>query len=485
MAAGDRLLEHLLRRAGFGATSDDLAAIGRLSYAQAVDSLVNYDSIPDTVDDNIGKPGYVGTTSRGPFSPNTVVDDARQRLLFRMLHSQRPLQEKMTLFWHNYFATGYSKVSGAVKGENGTRLMAAKASEDPQKQAGQIELFRANALGNFRDLLVAVAQDPAMLIWLDGDTNTKAKPQENFGRELMELFSRGVGYYTENDVYAAARVFTGWNLKQSGDPADPNTAFSFVYNANQHEPSAKTFSFPIYPDGGQTIPARSAGAGMQDGIDLITALASHPETARRLTTKLYNFFVSETNAPDSSVIDELSAVYLRNGTVIKPVVREILNSAQFQAESNFFTRYSWPVEFVVRSMKEAGWNGFSVGTTLSPLLSMGQQLLEPPNVAGWVLGQNWFSTGAMLARMNYASTLASNQKFKIATSAAVARGSAQAMVNDLLTRLTPADLDTAVYTDLVSYAGAGATWTGSDSQLQTKAAGVVHLILGSPEYQFL
>ncbi len=186
MANGNGLIEHLLRRAGFGASADDLATFGRLSYAQAVDRLVNYDALPDTVDANIGRPGYVGTTSRGPFSPNTVSDDARQRWLFRMLHSQRRLQEKMSLFWHNYFATGFSKIAGVVRSQNATRLMAANVSEDPQKQKGQIELFRDNALGNFRDLLVAVAQDPAMLIWLDGDTNTKAKPQENFGRERME-----------------------------------------------------------------------------------------------------------------------------------------------------------------------------------------------------------------------------------------------------------------------------------------------------------
>src|SRR5881227_4470508 len=109
---------------------------------------------------------------------------------------------------------------------NGTRLMAAKASEDPAKQRGQIELFRDNALGSVRDLLVAVAQDPAMLIWLDGDTNTKAQPQENFGRELMELFSRGVGYYTEDDVYAAARVFTGWNLRIDRATVDGNNSYS-------------------------------------------------------------------------------------------------------------------------------------------------------------------------------------------------------------------------------------------------------------------
>ncbi len=487
MASGEQLIEHLLRRAGFGASPDELATFDRLSYSQAVDRLIDYESIADTVDANIGKPGYAGTTSRGPFSPNTVADDARQRWLFRMLHSERPLQEKMTLFWHNYFATGFSKIAGVVKSENATRLMAAKASEDSQKQRGQIELFRDNAVGNVRDLLIAVAQDPAMLIWLDGDTNTKAKPQENFGRELMELFSRGVGFYTEDDVYAAARVFTGWNLKEPADRKDPGGSFNFVYNANQHETAAKTFSFPIYPDGGKTIPSRSAGGGMQDGIDLISALASHPETARRLATKLFTFFVSEAATPDPGFINELATLYLQNGTAIKPVIRRLLSAPQFQDQHTFFTRYSWPVEFVVRAMKEAGWTGFSLGSTLSPLVSMGQELLEPPSVAGWALGQSWFSTGAMLARMNFASTLAANQKFKLATAAASAAGaktSPQTLVNYLLTRMTP-DVDGPVYADLVSYAATGAAWTGSDSQLQTKGSGLAHLILGSPEYQFV
>ena len=246
MAASYPLLDHLLRRAGFGASSADRATFAPLSYGQAVDRLIDFQAIPDAVDSHIGRPGYLGTTSTGKFSPNTVINDARQRWLFRMLHSERPLQEKMTLFWHNYFATGFSKVAGTVGASNAARLMAAKASEDPQHQRGQIELFRDNALGNFRQLLIAVAQDPAMLIWLDGNTNTKAKPQENFGRELMELFSRGVGFYTESDVYAAARVFTGWNLQTSGPSNDITTSFSFIYRAQQHETSAKTFSFPIY-----------------------------------------------------------------------------------------------------------------------------------------------------------------------------------------------------------------------------------------------
>jgi uncharacterized protein (DUF1800 family) len=478
----DQLIEHLLRRAGFGASSAELAAYSQLSYMQAVDRLVNYTDLPDTVDSNIGKPGYVSTTSRGQFSPNTVVDDARQRWLFRMVHSDRPLQEKMTLFWHNYFATGFSKIAAKVRGENAARLMAGKASEDAVGQRGQIELFRDSALGSVRDLLVAVAKDPATLIWLDGDTNTKTKPQENFGRELMELFSRGVGYYTEDDVYAAARVFTGWNLNEPADPRATGGAFAFIYRADQHETSAKTFSFPIYADGSRTIPSRSASAGQQDGLDLINALATHPETARRIATKLYTFFISETMTPPPAFIDELATVYLQNGTVMKPVLQHLFTSPQFQDPSIFFTRYSWPTEFVVRAVKETGWNGFSVGSALSPLISMGQDLLEPPSVAGWALGTNWFSTGAMLARMNFASTLAFNQEFNIRTAASGSRSS-RALVDFLTARIT-VDLESSVYNDLLAYASAGVSSTLSDSQLLAKGAGLVHLILGSPEYQF-
>jgi uncharacterized protein (DUF1800 family) len=481
----DQRIEHLLRRAGFGASADDLAIFGSLSYGAAVDRIINYDLVADDVDSKIGQPGYVlTTTSNAPFSPNTFINDARQRWLFRMVHSNRPLQEKMTLFWHNYFATGYTKLAGAIQAANATRALAAKPSEDPAGQKGQIELFRERALGPLSEMLVAVAQDPAMLVWLDGNTNTKAKPQENFGRELMELFTRGVGFYTEDDVYAAARVFTGWNLQ--GDTRSATGSFSFVYNANAHETTPKTFSFPIYGDGGLTIPSRSASAGMQDGLDLIGALAGHPETARRLATKLFGFFVSETSDPPSSFIDRLASMYLQNGTRIGPVVQYLFSSAEFQAPSAYFSRYSWPVEYVVKAMKETGWTGFSLGSTLSPLVSMGQQLFEPPDVAGWSLGRDWFSTGAMLTRMNFASALAGNQKFNLATAAAGAKQSPQAVLNYMLSRMTMPDVSGAVYNDLLAYAGAvTGSWTGSAPQMQAKTSGLAHLILGSAEYQFL
>src|SRR3954465_8120382 len=237
----DPQVEHLLRRAGFGARPDELDTYRAESFTGAVSRLVNYERVPDNVDALIGQPGYVGTTARGPFSPRTNIVDARQRWLFRMVHTNRPLQEKMTLFWHNHFATGYTKVAGTLGATEGTRYMAAKASEDPGRVRGQIELLRDNALGNFRDILVAIAKDAAMLVWLDGRTNTKAQPQENFGREIMELFTVGVGHYTEPDGDAAARRFTGWNLTRPGTAADGTQHYEFVYNANQHDVAAKTF----------------------------------------------------------------------------------------------------------------------------------------------------------------------------------------------------------------------------------------------------
>src|SRR6266513_850626 len=224
--------------------------------------------------------------------------------------------------------------------------MAAKASEDPGQVRGQIELFREMALGNFRDLLLAVAKDVAMLVWLDGRTNVKAKPQENFAREIMELFTVGVGHYTEPDVYAGARVFTGWNLARPGSAADGSQHYAFNYVAANHETAAKTFSFPIYADGNHTIPARSAAGGMQDGIDLINALAANPNTGRYLAAKLYRFFVSEVGDPDPAFVDNIATTYQQSGYDMKSDVRAVLLSAQFRGADAPFARYSWPVEFI-------------------------------------------------------------------------------------------------------------------------------------------
>ena len=486
MALDNWQVDHLLRRAAFGPDAADVLRFADTPISTVAAYLVDYEQQPDDVDAKIGGSAYVGVTVRGEFSPNTRIDHARQRWLFRMVHSRRPLQEKMALFWHNHFATAYTKVAGGVGPLQSTKMMALKAGELPGPQ-GQIELFRQYALGNFRNLLIEVARDPAMVVWLDGRTNFRRKPQENFGREIMELFTLGVGNYTEEDVYAAARVFTGWNLRKATDGRnnDPATYFEFFYNPNQHDTTAKTFTFPIYGNGGLTIPARSAADGMQDGIDFITALALHLETARRLARKLWNFFVSELDAPDPAFVEAVAAEYLRNGSEMKPVVRYILGSSWFLDPGRTHARYSWPVEFVVRAIREVGWDGFSVGAAGTPLANMGQTLLEPPDVAGWNLGQGWFSTGAMLARMNFATTLTANQRFNLARAAAPHRGRPDDLLDFFLERLSPSPYDFAQYSELLAYLGAGGAWTGSDTQLNAKAAGLVKLIVGSSDYQFV
>ena len=483
--ATDRQIEHLLRRAGFGARPDELDYYGQMSIGQAVDALVTTDVVDD-VDTFIGQAGYVGTTTRGVFSPQSNITDSRQRWLFRMVHTDRPLQEKMTLFWHNHFATGYPKIAGSLGATEGARYLAAKPSEDPGKVRGQIEMLRANALGNFRDILLNIAKDTAMLVWLDGRTNTKAKPQENFAREVMERFSVGVGHYTESDVYAGARVFTGWNLGRPGTALDGSQHFEFAYDAGQHETSAKTFSFAIYPDGNRTIPSRSAADGMQDGIDLINALASHPNTGRYLAGKLWQFFVSEFRDPDPGFVDRIASVYQQSQYEMRPVIHEVLRSPQFWDPSSYWSRYSWPVEFVVRGLKEVGWNGFSVDTALAPMTNMGQTLFEPPNVAGWGTGKSWFATGAMLARMNFAATLTANQKFNLAKAVKNAGVSTNpdSVLSYFIDRIATAALDSGVPAELANYLRATGPWNGADAQLQTKSAGLVHLLAGSPEYQF-
>ena len=478
-------IDHLLRRAGFGVSAMEVETFKNMSTPVAIAYVVDYEGRPDDVDERIGRPDHVQVASKDAFLPDIDIDDARQRWMFRMIHSRRPLQEKMALFWHNHFATAYSKLAGDSGNLQAAKMLVSKpgALRGPQ---GQIELFRKYALGNFRDLLIEIAKDPAMLIWLDGKTNTRSKPQENFGREIMELFTVGVGYYTEPDVYAAARVFTGWNLRQSEgfDRNDMNAYQEFVYNADEHETTDKAFSFPIYGNGSRTIPSRSASAGIQDGIDLITALAFHPETPRRLARKFWNFFISDIHAPDPAFVDGVAAVYLQNRTEMRPVIRYVLTSPWFTNPAMKYARYSWPVEYVARAIKEVGWQNFSLDRVRTPLANMGQLLFDPPNVGGWHLGTNWFSTGTMLARTNFAATLASSQKEFLAVAMEDEGNSPQALLAGMLNRVTPAPLDAAPQQALMTYLLAGGNWGGAE-QLNTRTAGLARLLVGSSEYQLV
>jgi len=298
------------------------------------------------------------------------------------------------------------------------------------------------------------------------------------------LFSMGIGNYTEADVYAAARVFTGFNWVLAGDrTAVTGSWYEYQYRPNDHDTTAKTFTFAIYPDGGKVIPARSSAQGEQDALDLVLALVRRPATAQRLATRLYKFFVNETSDPDPAVISAMSNAYLSGNYNIKTMLRTLFNSNAFRDASNYYQRYSWPAEYVVRSLKETGWTGFSVNSALTPMSNMGQQLYEPPDVNGWDTGSGWISTSSMLSRMNFAATLAGNQRFNLARDAQPYRSSPEALRDYALARFRTMAFSTAQLTAMTDYLRS-TTWTGSDSQLQSRMPGLTRLIVGSGEYQF-
>jgi uncharacterized protein (DUF1800 family) len=181
----------------------------------------------------------------------------------------------------------------------------------------------------------------------------------------------------------------------------------------------------------------------------------------------------------------MASDFYRGGFQIKPMLIRLFTSRQFTDPANYFKRYSWPAEFVARAIKEMGYAGFSVNDALNPMITMGQQLFEPPDVAGWDLGPAWFTSGAMLARMNFAAQLASNQKFELRNAARDVAKSPEGLVSWALDRMPTAAFAGESYTALLDYARAGGAWTGSDTQLATKASGLAHLIAGSGEYQLV
>ena len=347
-------LAHLLRRAGFGARPDEWAAYSKMGVARTTDHLLHPEATPDHLDDVMRDIGgdYIDYNDMGSVS---------KWWLYRMLHTQRPLEEKMTLFWHNHFATAYFKV------------------QNPGWMWQQNQLFRTHALGNFRQMLQAVTRDPAMLVWLDGVENRKGHPNENYGRELQELFTMGVGSgYTEKDVQEAARAFTGWDV-DSGT----NTA---VFRPERHDDGVKTYL-------GET--------GNFGGDDIIDIIVRQPATAHFLSTKLFKFFVHDDPSPAD--IQPLTTAYFASGYDIRAVVGTILKSPSFYGPAAMYAKIKSPSEYVVTLLRTLNAPMSTAEGTNDRVREMGQELFNPPNVKGWPEGKTWMNTMTLLSRVNFAS----------------------------------------------------------------------------------
>ena len=389
---------HLLERAGFGGTPEEIARLAAMTPLQAVRLLVNYESVdnghlPAFDHSGVHDPGLVDFPPSRPATTRLAKETGQalgvrvkpegnrplqpvvnkffywlrasmletRRVAYwwggRMLDTRRPLEEKMTLFWHGHFATIESKV------------------RDYRKMLLQNETLRAHATGNFRDLVVAVAQDPAMLYFLDAGVNVKGAPNENFAREIMELFTMGVGNYSESDIREAARAFTGWN-------ADDLT---FVVHSDQHDEDDKTVL-------GET--------GNFDGADVIDIILRQPIAARYVTEKLYRYFVREDlrGAP----LDDLAAVLRDANYELKPLLRAIFLSRDFYSPPSVGTHIKSPVQLAISTYRKLGITempgipDFNEATT-----ALGQTLFWPPTVAGWARGRAWITPGLLLERGNF------------------------------------------------------------------------------------
>ena len=343
---------HLLRRAGFGATPAELANYSTMGFEAAVDSLLNYENVQDNMASTL--PAIPLTYSAQQSASELSV--LGEWWVNQMALTNRPLQEKMTLFWHNHFATGFSKV------QNGYLMYK------------QNEFLRENALGNFKDILTGITADGAMLIWLDGNQNRKNNTNENYAREVMEVFSTGRGPYTQDDVENGARAFTGYYIDSNGDGK---------FNPAQHDDTTKTFM------------GVTGDLGPQDIINILVA---HPATAANLSTELFEFFAYPN--PSSDTVNNLAQVYTNSGYSIYSVVEAILKSPEFVSQQAYLANVKSPAEYVATALHSLGATA-NMSAVESTTTNQGQQLFNPPSVFGWPSGMGWISTDSMMERFNF------------------------------------------------------------------------------------
>ncbi len=370
---------HLLGRAGFAATSSDIRAFAKLSRAEAADRLVKAAAAatsaitppPSWVNDKPPAPAKLQALSQPERQALQRVNvehafELREWWFREMLNTPSPLAEKMTLFWHNHFATSQQKVRF-------TPLV-----------YRQNLLLRRNALGNFGTMLREMGRDPAMLVYLDGANSRKEQPNENFAREVMELFTLGEGHYSEKDIKEAARAFTGWSVdRETGE---------FMFRRAIHDYGNKTVL-------GKT--------GNFDGDQVFDVLLNKPEAAQFITRKLWKEFVSMT--PDEREITKLAAMFRDSGYNIAKLMRTMLSSDAFYAPENRAALIKSPVEFVVGTMKT-----FEIETpNLRPFVLasalLGQNVFAPPNVKGWPGGEAWINTATLLGRKQLLDRLFRNE----------------------------------------------------------------------------
>ena len=370
------LMSHLMRRAGFGASRDELERYVEQGYEATVEELLDT-SNPNNMPDDLIRRYHVEQSELRDLAGSAAY------WMYRMISTESPLEEKMALFWHGLFATGYAKLNQA------------------RSQLNQVDMFRQTGLGAFDGLLLEISKDPAMLVWLDNQDNHGDAINENYGRELLELFSMGIGNYSEDDIKECARAFTGWTLGNAEymsvraykDSIWPygRIAWHFDYREDDHDNGEKTFL-------GET--------GNFNGEDIIGIIAKQDATAEFICTRLFQFFAADGVTEEGErCIAAMKETYFESGYQVKNVLRTLLNSEYFKSNEARFARVKGPVEMVVGAIRTAGSHQtpeLGIERVANNMLYMGQGLLQPPTVEGWHEGIEWIDSGSLVERVNFA-----------------------------------------------------------------------------------
>ena len=450
--ASSTQMGHLLRRAGFGANPDELAMYRNLGFNGAVDRLLNYQQVPDDTLENRLKALNINL--------NSPLDQQRWWLL-RMAWTQRPLLEKMTLFWHGVLTSSFRKVGGRL---NYMRMIV------------QNQFLRNHAFDTFDTILLGITADPAMLFYLDLTKSRKNAPNENYARELMELFTLGLGHYKQQDVYEGAAALTGWHVR----------GLTSQYYPQDHNDLVKTYL-------GHT--------GNLDYKDVIKILANHPATPWFISRKLFTFFAYENPSVDD--LKPLVDSYVESGHNMGEVIRTLLLSPQFSSAKAYRGRIKSPVEFTVGAYRALNIQGDGAGLPIITTL-MGQTLFDPPNVAGWPgdkVSALWLNSGTWMTHLNYIDLLLAR--------GTIARGgttplvdlqgivnthrlaSPDEFVDHFSSFLLDGELGSDRRTQLLNYftsqvsgtRGNPITLTNGKSYPLSSVRGTLYLMMASPEYQ--
>ncbi len=460
------LMAHLMRRAGFGATYEELEARAAKGYEATVDELLQPDAQPAIERDVLMRyqPQWVSQAG---------LEGQQEEWTFRMINTKRPLEEKIALFWHQIFCTGHAKC------------------EYPRQQQLEFDMFRTMGMGDFSQLLMGLATDPAMMFYLDNCMSHKDAINENWGRELLELFSLGVGMdgeanYSEEDVKECARAFTGWTVTNSV-PRYPYGKYeaAFIYDPSDHDYGEKTFL-------GET--------GNWNGEDIVKIIAKQPGAARFIARHLYNFFVADEpqvpawqdSAPrDPEAIKMLEDEYYRSNYDIRSMLRVLFNADFFKDAR--FTKVKSPTETVVGTMRLVGDFDMpkpGLNAMTLTIRYMGQDLLNPPTVEGWHTGREWIDSGTLVERINFTADAVGNTGLpgvqaiinRLASEGSTI--SAERLVDGCLEMLGAYELAEGTRRELVSLAnGEGELRTGTD-EFGQRVGQMLQSIVSTTEYLF-